>query len=264
MALSSLPLFHRLNGARVVVIGTGAAAEAKRRLLERAGAICCGEPEAHHARMAFVTLEDRREARAAALRLKSKGLLVNVADRPDLCDFTLPSVVERGPVVIAVGTGGASAGLAKQLRLRLETLLPHSLGRLAEGLSAARDRLRARWPDASERRRALDSALTSGGILDPLREDSADALDGWLASSPEPVGTRTVEIVLLSDDPDDLTLRQARWLGEADLILHDAGVPDGILNRARADAERGPITRSVSQPSGLCVVVRAVGSASGD
>ena len=52
MPLSALPLFHRVSGQRVVVLGDGDAAEAKRRLIERAGGICCGEPEAHHAALA--------------------------------------------------------------------------------------------------------------------------------------------------------------------------------------------------------------------
>src|SRR5690606_28826868 len=95
------------------------------------------------ARLAFVAL-DRPEL--ATVRLKARGVLVNVTDRHDLCDFTVPSVLDRDPVLVAVGTGGASAGLAKQLRLRLEALLPGDLGRLAEALHAARDALRARWP----------------------------------------------------------------------------------------------------------------------
>ena len=57
-----------------------------------------------------MALEDGSGAEAAALRLKHCGLLVNVADRPELCDFTLPSVLERGDVLVAVSTGGASAG----------------------------------------------------------------------------------------------------------------------------------------------------------
>ncbi|HCC25774.1 MAG TPA: siroheme synthase, partial [Erythrobacter sp.] len=64
--------------------------------------------------------------------------------------------------------GGASAGLAKHLRLRLEAILPQSLGALASGLSAARDRIRARYPDGDTRRRAIDAALQEGGRLDPF------------------------------------------------------------------------------------------------
>lgn len=236
--MKSLPLFHRVAGERVVVLGEGDAAEAKRRLVERAGGLCCGEAEAHHARLAFVALDDAREAEAAAMRLKGKGLLVNVTDRPELCDFTVPSVLDRDPVLVAVGTGGASAGLAKHLRLRLEALLPPSLGRLAEGLYAARNAIRRRFPDAADRRRALDAALAEGGALDPLEEDAAERIDGWLESAADGAADSSTEIVLTSNDPDDLTLRQARLLGRADTILHDADVPLAILNRARADAVR--------------------------
>jgi uroporphyrin-III C-methyltransferase/precorrin-2 dehydrogenase/sirohydrochlorin ferrochelatase len=260
VALSSLPLFHRVAGQRVVVVGEGAAADAKRRLVERAGGVCCGEPEAHHARLAFIAIEDLRVAEAGAVRLKAKGLLVNVADRPELCDFTLPSVLERGPVVVAVGTGGASAGLAKQVRLRLEALLPESLGKLAEGLLAARERLRVRYPDASARRRALDAALTERGPLDPLREDSADRLGGWLEGGAASPSARTAEIVLTSADPDDLTLREARLLGEADVIAHDNDVPEAILVRARADAVRLDLASEGSTGPGLTVIVRWAGS----
>src|SRR3546814_9647451 len=114
--ITSLPLFHRVRGGRVVVIGEGEAAEAKRRLVARAGGIPCSEAEAHHAAIAFVALEDTRAAETAALRLKRRGMLVNVVDRPDLCDFTTPSILDRHPVLIAFGTDGASAGLAKHLR----------------------------------------------------------------------------------------------------------------------------------------------------
>lgn len=254
--MSALPLFHRVSGQRVVVLGDGDMAEAKRRLVERAGGVCCGESEAHRARVAFIALDHPRLAEAAALRLKSKGLLVNVADRPELCDFTLPSVLERGPVLVAVGTGGASAGLAKQLRLRLEALLPHSLGKLAEDLFASRDRLRERWPDANDRRRALDAALTRGGALDPLDEGAAANLDDWMEGPERTVSARTVEIVLTSSNPDDLTLRQARLLGEADTIMHDPNVPETILSRARADAVRAELMHGSPKAAGLTLILR--------
>jgi uroporphyrin-III C-methyltransferase/precorrin-2 dehydrogenase/sirohydrochlorin ferrochelatase len=257
VALNSLPLFHRVAGQRVVVVGDGDAAESKRRLVERAGAVCCGEPEAHHARLAFVALDDARAAEAAALRLRGKGLLVNVTDRPELCDFTVPSVLERGPVLVAVGTGGASAGLAKQLRLRLEAILPHTLGALADALHAARGRMRERWPDPTARRAALDAALTNGGVLDPFDQDASGKVENWLNGSDETSGGQTVEVQLRSEDPDDLTLREARLLGTADAVMHDLEVPGSILIRARADAVR--LAAGAGQPEGarLIVVLRA-------
>lgn len=253
--MHSLPLFHRIAGERVVVVGSGGMAAAKARLVERAGGIACAETEAHHAKLAFVALEDERAAEAAALRLKRAGLLVNVADRPELCDFTLPSILDREPVLVAISTGGASAGLAKHLRLRLERLIPQPIGNLASGLSAIREKLRTRWPDADVRRRALDRALEEGGPLDVLQAESASRIDTWIETGTTEVETSVFEFVLTSDDPDDLTLRQARLLGRADTVLHDPAIPEAILVRARADARRYPLPDE-EPTSGLTVVLR--------
>ena len=249
--MHSLPLFHRIAGQPVIVLGQGAAAEAKRRLVERAGATVVGDDDPA-ARLAFI-VDDAPEA--AAARLRARGVLVNVADRPELCDFTLPSVLERGPVLVAVSTGGASAGLAKALRLRLEGLLPATLGTLAEALAAARGAMRTRWPDAGARRGAIDRALGEGGALDPLVECDASAVECWLTGQSDEQGPRIAEIALRSDDPDDLTLREARLLGSADVIRHAADIPAAILIRARADAERRALD-DVRPAPGLTVIIR--------
>ena len=179
-----------------------------------------------------------------------------MVDRPDLCDFTTPSLLERDPVLIAVGTGGASAGLAKQLRLRLEALLPANLGRLAAKLSQMRGAIKQRWPKMADRRQALDAALTSGGALDLLSDDAADKVEAWLDDGGETSMKGRVELKLASGDPDDLTLRQARLLGSADYVIHDVSVPQAILNRARADAVRLAMPLEGPEPNGLVVVVR--------
>ncbi len=249
----SLPLFHRIAGQPVIVLGEGEAGEAKRRLVERAGGIVVDEGNAQ-ARLAFVALDDPGEA---VMRLRARGLLVNAVDRPELCDFTVPSILDRSPVLIAIGTGGASAGMAKALRLRLEALLPQSLGQLARALGEARSALRVRWPDAGQRRRALDAALGEGGGLDPFRDASAGRIGAWLEGA-EGSAAETVEIRLSSADPEDLTLRQARLLGSADVLAHEASVPTAILDRARADAARvvlGP-QDAVPASAGLVVVLR--------
>ncbi|MBX7501978.1 siroheme synthase [Qipengyuania sp. YG27] len=253
--MHSLPLFHRIARERVVVVGSGEMAAAKARLVTRAGGIPCAETEAHHARLGFVALEDPRAAEAAALRLKRAGLLVNVADRPELCDFTLPSVLDRDPVLVAVSTGGASAGLAKHVRLRLEALLPQGLGALARALEAARETIRARFPQADARRRALDEALRQGGALDPFDEQDNDVVDRWLAGRSAARDGEVLDVTLASDDPDDLTLRQARALGMADTVLHDPDVPEALLVRARADATRLPLPAD-PPASGLTVILQ--------
>lgn len=232
--MDQLPIFVNLSGRKVVLLGEGEAAEAKRRLIERAGGICVAENDGE-ARLAFVA---GGEVEQIARTLRKQGLLVNVADRPDLCDFTMPSIVDRSPVLVAIGTGGASAGMAKMIRQRIETILPQTLGALAKAVAAARDAIRTRWPDAADRRRALDAAFTKGGSLDPLREHGEDAVGKWLGMAEGRPPNRLVEIKLSSHDPDDLTLRQARLLGEADHIFHNEAVPSALLARARADAAR--------------------------
>ncbi|TXC72999.1 siroheme synthase [Sphingomonas ginsenosidivorax] len=259
MSFDSLPLFVRLAGRPVILVGEGEAADAKRRLLVRAGATIVGEEAT--AALAIVAIDDEDAAVAAVARLKARGVLVNAVDRSALCDFTVPAIVDRAPVLIAIGTGGVSAGLAAALRQRLEVIVPAGLGSLAMALQAARGRLRGAYPEAATRRRALANAMAEGGPLDVLQADPD--VDAWLSppwkggaggglargdaphspqADPPPTppfqGGERVRIHLTSTDPDDLTLRQARTLASADRVYHRPDVPAAILDRARADAAR--------------------------
>lgn len=253
--MDQLPIFVNVRGRKVILIGEGDAADAKRRLIERAGGSIV-DAGCSDAVLAFVAIEDEEAALASASDLKSRGLLVNVVDRPENCDFTTPALVDRKPVLLAVGTGGASAGMAKAIRQRIETLLPQNLGALATAIANARDAIRARWPEAADRRRALDQAFAQGGALDPFQNDSLSSVDAWLTTGESASASRLVEIPLLSGNPDDLTLLTARLLGEADHIFHDPQVPCSILNRARADAVRHEGPPPTPAPSGLVLYLR--------
>ena len=239
------------------------------------------------ASLAIVAIDDEDEALAAVARLKARGILVNAVDRSALCDFTLPAIVDRAPVLIAIGTSGVSAGLAAALRQRLEALVPADLGNLALALQSARGALRTRWPDMAERRRALATAMGAGGLLDPF--SPTHDVDAWLAQStpgsppwkggagggsaadmrvdPQPTyppptppsqGGEQVAIRLTSTDPDDLTLRQARALANADRVYHRADVPAAILDRARADAARLCAAMPGDPGSGLSVYIEMI------
>lgn len=252
--MHSLPLFVRLNDRPVILLGDGEAAAAKRRLLERAGAVVVGEEAM--ASLAIVAIEEEDEAKAAIARLKARNILVNAVDRPADCDFTLPAIVDRDPVLIAIGTGGASAGLAKALRQRLETLLPATLGDMAAKLGTIRAALRARWPDATDRRRAIDAAFDAGGPLDPLGVPSAAAVTHWIETASDGASAGVHRFAVTSDDPDDLTLAQARLLSRADTVLHDPRVAPAILDRARADAARvACATPPDTPPKGMTIFV---------
>lgn len=196
-------------------------------------------------RLAFVALDNAEAAAAVASDLRARGMLVNVVDRPALCDFTVPAIVDRDPVLVAIGTGGASASLAKALRERLEAWLPAGLGDLAKAIYASRTAIAAVAPTVPERRRLWDQALAAGGPVDVLVEhdDPASAvavLTGSVAGSMGQAATadRLDTLVLTSPDPDDLTLRQLRTMAQADTVFHAADVPAALLDRARRDAVR--------------------------
>jgi uroporphyrin-III C-methyltransferase/precorrin-2 dehydrogenase/sirohydrochlorin ferrochelatase len=259
--IASLPLFHQIVGKQVLVLGDGPAADPKRRLVERAGGVIVDDfarAVDEGVRIAFIAFEDALACEAAAINARCAGMLVNVVDRPELCDFTTPSILDRDPLLVAIGTGGASAGLAKHVRLRLERVLPETLGALARALEAARPVLRERFAEGADRRRAVDAALREGGPLDPLDPQSFQRVVAWAQGSESAPAGLVHEVILTSADPEDLTLRQARWLGEADLILIDGAVPPAILGRARADAQRREFC---PEPGGLTGVWKGSGRA---
>ncbi len=122
-------------------------------------------------------------------------------------------------------------------------------------MAAARDALRERWPNAADRRRALDAALEPGGPLDPFVEHGAAAVTEWLRDAGERRTSR-VELTIATPTPDGLTLRQLQLLGAADAILYEPGLPAAILDRARADAPRLTLPHQGPLPSGLVLVLR--------
>jgi uroporphyrin-III C-methyltransferase/precorrin-2 dehydrogenase/sirohydrochlorin ferrochelatase len=220
--VESLPLFHRLAGQPVLVLGEGEAAVAKTRLVEEAGGTVVREA-CDGVRLAFVALEEGAEAVADGLR--ARGLLVNVVDRPELCDFTVPALVDRTPVLVAIGTGGASASLSKALKERLEVWLPGTLGGLATAIRQARTAVGAVHGSVPARRSFWARVLAPGGALDPLvpHADPVAAISDALAGG---------------GGADALMLRELRLMAQADLVLHEAGVPGDVLALIRRDAAR--------------------------
>lgn len=235
--MNGLPIVVRLTGKPVILTGKGDAADAKRILIERAGGYVAA-PDDADARLAIVVDDDDVSAAATVASLRERGIMVNAVDRPDLCDFTLPAIVDRSPVLLAISTGGASAGLAAALRQWLERALPASLGALADALFDARTTMRRRWPDANARRRALGAALADGGAIDPLRNDAVGRVAAWLGQDDDRSPDQIVTILLRSGNPDDLTLGEARALANADTLFYRPGTAPAILARARADATR--------------------------
>jgi uroporphyrin-III C-methyltransferase / precorrin-2 dehydrogenase / sirohydrochlorin ferrochelatase len=253
--VESLPLFHRLAGQPVLVLGDGEAAAAKARLVEEAGGTVVTEAMPG-VRLAFVAMDDGAEGAAAGLR--AAGCLVNVVDRPELCDFTVPALVDRSPVVVAVGTGGASASLSKALKERLEVLLPASLGNLAAAIAQSRAAVGAVHGDVPARRDFWARVLAPGGALDPLvaQADPQAAISEALAGGGG-AEDRLDEIVVPADGADGLTLRQLRLMAQADLVVHEAGMGADVLALIRRDAARQVGTGAPEGAGGRVLLIRA-------
>jgi uroporphyrin-III C-methyltransferase / precorrin-2 dehydrogenase / sirohydrochlorin ferrochelatase len=234
--MESLPLFHRLAGRKVLVLGEGEAADAKTRLVEEAGGIVVREP-GPGVRLAFVAMEDAAEAQAD--RLRALGMIVNVVDKPALCDFTVPAIIDRSPVIIAIGTGGASASLAKALKERLELLLPTGLGALANAIKAARRPVAAQHGSVPERRAFWAGALAPNGPLDPLQDvaDAEAAIARALQGQAADAASRTV-IEIGPEGAEALTLRELRLMAGADLVIVGDGIGTDVLALVRRDASR--------------------------
>jgi uroporphyrin-III C-methyltransferase/precorrin-2 dehydrogenase/sirohydrochlorin ferrochelatase len=108
------------------------------------------------ARLAIVA-EDNPDAIAA---IRAARVPLNVVDRPELCDFTVPSILDRGDVVAAIGSNGTAPVLAKSIRTKLEALLPARVGDLAALAGRLRDTVKAALPDFSARRKFWERTLT--------------------------------------------------------------------------------------------------------
>jgi uroporphyrin-III C-methyltransferase/precorrin-2 dehydrogenase/sirohydrochlorin ferrochelatase len=261
------PLFADLRGRVVLVVGGGAVAARKIAALLSAGAqVRVGAPlleqglqemaargEIMHLRGVFhddwlreawlvvAATDDRAVNRAVAAAAEVRRVLVNVVDDAELSSFQVPSVVERGPLQVAISTGGAAPMLARHLRERLESQLDESWAALTELLARHRQRIRSRFPVMAARRRWFERLL-AGPLQALLRQrQPLRAEHALLAALSEPFDDNVRGSVALvgagPGDPGLLTLRGLRLLNEADVILHDHLVSAEILALSRRDAE---------------------------
>ncbi len=267
--MNAFPVFVKLEHERALVIGGGEEAVRKARLLlktsvkieflaadinaEIAGLIAeglaaraSGESALAGARLVFVATGDEAEdARLGALA-RAAGALVNVVDRPELCDFFTPSIVDRAPLVVAVGTEGAAPVLGRRIKTRLETLLEPQIGDLVALAAELREEVAAQiphearrgfwlWAFAGEPRR-----LAAAGRLAEAEALMRAALAAGGAPEGEP---GAICVIGAGGAPDLLTLRAAQRLQEADVIIYDAGLDPGFLEIARRDADRIAVAR---------------------
>jgi uroporphyrin-III C-methyltransferase/precorrin-2 dehydrogenase/sirohydrochlorin ferrochelatase len=291
-----LPIFIGLRDRRALVVGGGEAAARKIRLLAKAGAAivvvaadACDEIASLAASakltlarrdfapadlagcaLAFAATEDAAIDDAVAAAGAAAGVPVNVVDRPERSSFIMPAIVDRDPVVVAIGSAGAAPVLVRKLRAQIEGLLPARLGALARFAARFRRGAQALIGTQMARRRFWERFFDGPIAARVLAGDERGAAEAML-----PVLNRSVRgddrgvIYLVGagpGDPDLLTLRALQLMAEADLVLVDEWLGDGklgaaILERVRRDAIRIPVAgRTAAQIEALAVAEARKGS----
>lgn len=267
--LAVFPTFHKVEGRRVVIVGEGDEAAAKLRLLsetsaaleviaaepepalrtaaEKAGARIVAEPfaPAHLDGAALVFAASGEEAADAAVvdAARARGIPANAVDRPELCDFYVGALVNRAPVAVAITSTGVGPVLARHIRARIEAMLPRETGALATLAESFRETVARVLPDGPARRRFwarfFSGAVAANVVAGRPGEARAEA-QRLLNGTDGEAGF--VWLVGAGPGAEDLlTLRAQRVLQEADVIVHDALVPDAVIAMGRRDARRIPV-----------------------
>lgn len=263
------PLFVDLAGQTVVIVGDGEKSVQKLRLLVRSQAVItviatAPRPElrvladAHganiieagfiprhldRARLVFAATDDAALAAVVSEAAFARGIPVNVVDDPDLSSFLVPALVDRDPVVVAIGSEGTAPVLARDIRARIEALLPARIGAVARSAAELRAQVKHAVENPILRKRLWERLLRGLWRDRVLVNDDAGAayeLRRELADVANPT-TERGHVALVGagpGDPDLLTLRAQQRLQEADVIVIDGLVPDGVLEYARRDARR--------------------------
>jgi uroporphyrin-III C-methyltransferase len=250
-ALPYLPLFMDLTGRPCLVLGSGEAAANKAALLHRASA-AVHQIAASDFSMADLdgvalvvdaTDDDAFTCSLVALT-RSRGIPLNVVDKPDLCDFIFPAILDRSPVIVAVSTGGLAPALARLIRQRLESAIPSAFGRLAHLAGEFRRKVQDALPTTRQRLRYWDEVLDgrAGDLAMHGRSEEARAeMDRLLSRAADKADAGPGMVHLVGAGPGDtelLTLAAIRAIKRADVILYDHLVGPGALEFSRRDAER--------------------------
>jgi precorrin-2 dehydrogenase/sirohydrochlorin ferrochelatase len=245
--LDSFPAYFPLAGRKVVIAGTGDAADAKARLFEGSPATII-RLEGHEAYLpgsytgailAFIASQDEVFVQAAAGAARAARVLVNVVDRPALCDFNTPAVIDRGEVVAAVGTGGSAPVLATMLRNDIEAQVPEGTGRVAALLQKFQGEVRGALPALHERRAFLRDAVLGEAAQAARDGDMEKAGQLFREALSKGSARRGVVRFIAGKGPADLlTLRASRALGAADVLVLDSDAEPEVVKMARRDVER--------------------------
>jgi uroporphyrin-III C-methyltransferase/precorrin-2 dehydrogenase/sirohydrochlorin ferrochelatase len=279
-----LPIFLDLCSGPVLLVGSGELARAKLRLLLAAGAsvrwhAIDGDYEVSDLNAEGAARIERAQGDpstadlsgviavlcagagefgpAISARARAVGLPVNVMDDLQHSTFIFPAIVDRGNLVVAVGTGGASPVVARRVRERIEAMLPARIGELATFIGRWRKSIHGRIAEFPLRRRFWERVVDGpiGALVLAGRNDEAEAALKDIADPSAFAGAQagraggSVTLVGAGPgDPDLLTIKALRALQDADIIFYDELVSPEVLDRARRDATRAPVGRRVGKP----------------
>ncbi|NVN88031.1 MAG: uroporphyrinogen-III C-methyltransferase [Rhodopseudomonas sp.] len=279
-----LPVFLDLRTGPILLIGAGELVRAKLRLLLSAGARIrwyaidgdhelggvtreqaariergAGDPLAADLSGVIAVLcagaGDLGPAMAA--RARAVGLPVNVMDDLVHSSFIFPAIVDRGDVVVAIGTGGSSPVLARRIREQIEALLPARIGDLANFIGRFRKTFNTRIAQFPLRRRFWERVVDGpiGALVLAGREAEAEyeltgIVDPSRYAGAQAAGAegRVTLVGAGPGDPDLLTIKALRALQDADVVFYDELVTPEILDRIRRDASLVPVGRRVGKP----------------
>jgi uroporphyrin-III C-methyltransferase/precorrin-2 dehydrogenase/sirohydrochlorin ferrochelatase len=265
-----LPVFLNLRDQLALVVGGGAVATRKVELLLKAHArvrvvaprlhaelslyrdagriehlACEFEPRQFDGAIFAIAATDRSEVnRAVAAAGAARGIFVNVVDDAVASSAVMPAIVDRSPLLVAIGSSGQSPTLARRVRAQLEALLPERLGDLARLAGGARERVQRALPDIAQRRRFWDRLFAGSIASKVFAGDSGEAvalLEAELRAAADGTQRLRGEVYLIGagpGDPDLLTLRALQLLQQSDVVLYDRLVSPAVLERVRRDAER--------------------------
>ncbi|MFT3986852.1 NAD(P)-dependent oxidoreductase [Aestuariivirga sp.] len=264
------PIFIDLDGRMVVIVGGGEEALRKVRLLSRTAARIVVVADALHPELAanpkvewtsqpfspvlldgaaLAVCADATLNDAVSAAAQARGIPVNAVDCADLSTFIVPSIVDRAPVVVAIGTEGTAPMLGQGLRARIDAMLPQALGSLAETAARLRGRVAKTIP-AGNRRRSFWQRLFFGDVRDSyLAGDLSgfqSGVEALFRSEAAPAQGRVSFVDLGPGDPELLTIKAQRKLLEADVIVHDRFLDSARLEMARRDAVRIPASRNAT------------------
>lgn len=276
--MDSFPIFVTVAGRRVVIVGGGEAAARKLRLLaatsaeivvvatqvapEIAALAACGTVR-HAARefdpadlaaaaLVFAATGDPAKDAAVSAAAQAARVPVNVVDCAELSSFTTPAIVDRDPVVVAIGSAGAAPVLVRRVRAQIERLLPARLGALARFAARFRRAVQAVVADADARRRFWECFFGGPVAARVLAGDERGAAEAMLSAinrGSAPAGSGIVYVVGTGPgDPDLLTLRALQLMEQADVVLHDDLVSPKIMARVRRDAIRVDVGKRRGRP----------------